>query len=398
MNRTLLDLRFNKRRSDSLAPRRSLVNRASRSASLAPLLGCLMFTACSSEEPAQTLPTIEVSTGSTFARTSAPATEGTSAAPSTSGVDNTTTTTGIDARTITATGSVASTSIDTVSASSTSTGSLSDTASGARTGSSLPGTSTGQSTDSTSTSSGGSTSTGTGTGTGNAKDPTCLPLCEKGSQDAFVDCVVEFKPAPETAHYTETFETTDPKTGETVVETRDYYGWNHDKMPEVVLGPPKGSFDTVSLGCEGSLTVGFVDPPLTDGPGADLIVFENPFAPSFPEPLKVEVSDDACTWHEFPCNPVTLQGCGGVSVVKALPKSGIDPTDPEVAGGDAFDLADIGVARARFVRVTSVSREYWLAKEQTEKWCDPSSLTTGKGGSDVDAFAFVHASAVAPNE
>jgi hypothetical protein len=30
----------------------------------------------------------------------------------------------------------------------------------------------------------------------------------------------------------------------------------------------------------------------------------------------------------------------------------IDPTDPSVAGGDAFDLADVGLTRARFVRVT----------------------------------------------
>ena len=30
----------------------------------------------------------------------------------------------------------------------------------------------------------------------------------------------------------------------------------------------------------------------------------------------------------------------------------VDPTDPLVAGGDAFDLAEIGVAEARFVRIT----------------------------------------------
>lgn len=390
MNRTLLDLRFNKRRSHSLF--------AYRPAFIAPVLGCLAFTACSSE-PAQTLPTIEVSTQPSLPRTSSAQAGPTSAASSVSNLGNTSSSADVGARTLTAT---ASTKTD--SQGSTSTGSSSDNPSGttsSSTGSSSASsthTSTSQSSDNTGSNTGSSTATGTDSGTETPEDPTCLPLCEKGSQDAFVDCVVEFKPAPETAHYSETFEKTDPKTGETVVETRDYYGWNHDKMPDVVLGPPKGSFDTVSLGCEGSLTVGFVDPPLTDGPGADLIVFENPFAPSFPEPLKVEVSDDACTWHEFPCNPVTLQGCGGISVVKALPKSGIDPTDPKVAGGDAFDLADIGVARARFVRVTSVSREYWLAKEQTEKWCDPSPMTTGKGGSDVDAFAFVHTAAVGTNE
>lgn len=210
--------------------------------------------------------------------------------------------------------------------------------------------------------------------------------------------MVEFKPNPITKHYTEEVKKIDPNTGKEVVEIKEYFGWNHDKMPDIVLGPPKGTFDTVSLGCEGSLTVGFVDPPLTDGPGPDLIVFENPFAPIFPEPVRVEVSDDACTWTAFPCNPVTLEGCGGKSVVKAFPNTGLDPTDPKVAGGDAFDLSDIGVSRARFVRVISVSREYWLAKENTEQWCDPGPMTTGKGGSDIDAFALVHAPAKAPEE
>lgn len=227
-------------------------------------------------------------------------------------------------------------------------------------------------------------------------ESTCLELCERGTKDPFVDCVVDFSPAPETAYYSEEYQTTDPATGQTVTKLREYFGWNHDKMPGVVLGPPKGVFDTVSLGCGGSLTVGFVDPPLIDGPGPDLIVFENPFSETFPEPVRVEVSDDGCSWAQFPCNPVTLEGCGGVKVVKALPGTGIDPTDPTVSGGDSFDLAEIGVSRARFVRVVSVSREYWLAKEQTEKWCDPGPLTTGKGGSDIDAFALVHTPEPAP--
>lgn len=220
----------------------------------------------------------------------------------------------------------------------------------------------------------------------------CLPLCAKGTQDPFVDCVVEFKPAPETAYHKEETQTTDPQTGETSTQIREHFGWNHDKMPDVVLGPPRGTFDTVSLGCGGSLTVGFVDPPLVDGPGDDLIVFENPFARSFPEPVRVEVSDDGCTWTSFPCNPITLEGCGGVSVVRALPGAGLDPTDPAVAGGDAFDLSKIGISRARFVRVTSVSREYWASKGQGNQWCDPGPLTAGKGGSDIDAFALVHPS------
>jgi hypothetical protein len=33
-------------------------------------------------------------------------------------------------------------------------------------------------------------------------------------------------------------------------------------------------------------------------------------------------------------------------------EDGIDPLDPTVAGGDPFDLADIGAPLARFVRIT----------------------------------------------
>lgn len=284
------------------------------------------------------------------------------------------------------TSSTGSDASDSATASTTTTSSDQTTSSAAQ-----DSTGEGSSSTKADSSSGSSDEKGSGSGDSTAEAKTCLPLCEKGTKDAFVDCVVEFKPAPETAHYVEEYEVTDPETGQKVTKTREYFGWNHDKMPGIVLGPPGGVFDTVSLGCEGSLTVGFVDPPLIDGPGPDLIVFENPFAEIFPEPVRVEVSDDACTWVEFPCNPVTLEGCGGVSVVKALPGKNIDPTDPKVAGGDAFDLADIGVKRARFVRVFSVSREYWLAKENTEKWCDPGPMTTGKGGSDIDAFALVHA-------
>lgn len=384
---------------DFVSSKHSRPTRSTPTARLSFFLASLALPACTNTDPSQVLPTIEITTK--------PHT--TSSMPPTGGVaterprEGTQRSEEVDPRTGTTsseekssfTPSSSSSAKTGASSSATSTGGTSSHPTDSRsTGSTSDSTSSDRSTASGNDSTGSSGSTqpdkDSGTGTDNPEDRTCLPLCEKGTRDAFVDCVVDFNPAPETVHYTEEYEVTDPETGKTVTKIREYHGWNHDKMPDIVLGPPKGVFDTVSLGCEGSLTVGFVDPPLTDGPGPDLIVFENPFAPIFPEPVKVEVSDDACTWHEFPCNPITLEGCGGVSVVKALPGKGLDPTDPKVAGGDSFDLADVGIARARFVRVTCVSREYWLAKENTEKWCDPGPMTTGKGGSDIDAFAFVH--------
>ena len=47
--------------------------------------------------------------------------------------------------------------------------------------------------------------------------------------------------------------------------------------PANALGQPGGSTDVHSLGIGGSLTLGF-DVVIVDGPGADLLIAENPFA------------------------------------------------------------------------------------------------------------------------
>ena len=101
---------------------------------------------------------------------------------------------------------------------------------------------------------------------------------------------------------------------------------------------------------------------ITDGPGPDLIVFENAFqygkGSVYAEPAMVGVSFYGNVFTEFPCNPTAASnyaGCAGVHPTLSNPENGIDPTDPKVAGGDAFDLASIGVSRARFVRIRDVS-------------------------------------------
>lgn len=158
-------------------------------------------------------------------------------------------------------------------------------------------------------------------------------------------------------------------------------------MPDIVLGPPRGTMDTVSLGCGGQLTLGFVGPGIIDGPGPDFIVFENPF-PGFPEPARVEVSQDGCTFVSFPCDPVSLAGCAGVTPVLANQSNDIDPSDPSAAGGDAFDLKDVSLTQVRFVRVVDVSAEHWTP--QGLSYCDPAPMAgDGKGGSDIDTIVAV---------
>jgi len=135
-------------------------------------------------------------------------------------------------------------------------------------------------------------------------------------------------------------------------------GFGEDEFPENVLGPPlgagasAGSLDVLALGEEGQIILEFTDRILIDGPGVDLLVFENPF-PGWWELGIVGVSNDGKTWSEWTCagDDPELTGCAGVNPVLSHPDNCIDATDPEVAGGDGFDLADLDVSEARYVRI-----------------------------------------------
>jgi hypothetical protein len=159
-------------------------------------------------------------------------------------------------------------------------------------------------------------------------------------------------------------------------------------FPEPILGPPKGggadtgSLDVVSLGNGGSVIVELGDTEILDGPGPDFIVFENAFyvagdeTQPFAELAGVAVSEDGTTWAEFPCTATRAPygSCAGWHPVFANPeKNSIDPLDPAVAGGDAFDLAELGLTRARLVRIT-----------------DRVDLTGSAGVFDLDAVSIVN--------
>ena len=151
-------------------------------------------------------------------------------------------------------------------------------------------------------------------------------------------------------------------------EPGDGAGYNEQKLPDVALGPPggkgnsAGSLDVVSLGAGGAIVLGFGDKALSDGPGPDLVVFENPFWPGgdatqvYAELGEVSVSDDGKTWQTFPCDTVGdgqghFPGCAGVTPTLKYDPVALVPLDPAQTGGDAFDLADLGVSRARFVKI-----------------------------------------------
>jgi len=166
-------------------------------------------------------------------------------------------------------------------------------------------------------------------------------------------------------------------------------GFGQDELPRVVLGAPHGggeftgSLDVLSLGTGGEIVIE-LGQDVIDGPGADLIVFENAFTFGaglvFVEPGAVAFSEDGGTFLEVPCaSTEPFVGCAGLAPVWAnTDTNAIDPADPNAAGGDAFDLADVGLRRARYVRI----RDLGLA-------LGPPSPDSD--GFDLDAIAVVHA-------
>ncbi len=167
-------------------------------------------------------------------------------------------------------------------------------------------------------------------------------------------------------------------------------GFGQSKLPDVVLGPPvpgpptRGSLDVLSLGVNGEITLGFGDQVVIDGPGPDLIVWENPFwvggdpENPFAELAEVSVSFDGEEWHTFPCDPQVEDGfdagCAGWRTRGDFDVCTMPPLDPEVVGGDLFDLSELGVSQIRYVRIRDLAE----------------SGQTPSAGFDLDAVGAIH--------
>jgi hypothetical protein len=169
----------------------------------------------------------------------------------------------------------------------------------------------------------------------------------------------------------------------------DSAGFGQAMYPDIVYGPPKGkgtgsgSLDVLSLGVGGEIVIGFGELDIVDGDGADFIVFENAFisnGTTFEELGEVAVSDDGETWHSFECDVDGNEesehaGCAGWSPTLRYDPQLVFPLDPELTGGNAFDLAMLGVTRARYVRIRDLETQ-------------PGSANTG--GFDLDAVGLVN--------
>ncbi len=176
----------------------------------------------------------------------------------------------------------------------------------------------------------------------------------------------------------------------------DCAGFGVTSMPSVVEGPPEGggssqgSTDVVSLGRLGTIVLGFAPNAIVDGPGPDFVVFENAFWIAgnsnnvYAEPGEVSVSEDGVTWSTYPCTSLKppYGACSGVHPVLSSTGSGISPIDFPACGGEAYDLADLGLKHARFVRIHDIG---WQVCPT-----DPSKKMT-TNGFDLDAIAIVNA-------
>jgi hypothetical protein len=177
-------------------------------------------------------------------------------------------------------------------------------------------------------------------------------------------------------------------------------GFGIPDMPGVVTGPPvgagelAGSFDVVSLGLGGEIVLSVAPNAIVDGPGADFIVFENAFFaqgnPNQPaaDPGEVSVSEDGVTWKTFACSPPDAGSpgtdygqCAGWHPVYSAPDNGIHPFDVAKAGGEAYDLSAVGLAKAKFVRI----------KDRSTSSCAGIDPKPNNAGFDLDAIAVVNA-------
>jgi hypothetical protein len=174
-------------------------------------------------------------------------------------------------------------------------------------------------------------------------------------------------------------------------------GYGRDDYPGVVLGPPSGKgtsaggLDVLSLGVGGEIVLDLGPNAIADGPGPDLIVFENPFwaggasqAAVFAELGEVSVSNDLTTWLTFPCSltpssPGVYPGCAGWTPTLQYDPFAVVPLDPARTGGDVFDLATVSARSARYVRVRDLAK----------------SGQGSSAGFDLDAIGIIH-SAPAP--
>lgn len=180
------------------------------------------------------------------------------------------------------------------------------------------------------------------------------------------------------------------------------YGLDVDeewKTPDKALGPAAGgSSHIVALGAGGEIVLTF-DPPIRDGDGPDLAVFENGVNDSFLELAFVEVSSDGVTFVRFHGvylgnEPVDAFGATDTTLVGDLAGK------YRQGQGTPFDLAALGqrtevlegaldLENVGFVKVVDILGDGSVSDCRGHPVYDPFP-TSGSAGFDLDAVAVMN--------
>ena len=174
-------------------------------------------------------------------------------------------------------------------------------------------------------------------------------------------------------------------------------GRDEKYFPQNIFGPPThyttkyvqatDDSEVLSLGIGGEIIVGWKNGYIVDKEGPDFIIFENVFSnyqetKIFVEPAIISVSKDGINFVEFPYNTETLEGLAGINWINGSENC----FDYNLSGGDAFDLADIGMDSIRYIKIKDTS--LLAAKLPTNhKYYSPVGVLTGF---DLDAVVLLH--------
>ncbi len=179
-------------------------------------------------------------------------------------------------------------------------------------------------------------------------------------------------------------------------------------LPGNVLGPVACDvYDVISLGDGGELTLTF-DAPIYDGPGDDLVVFENGFISGpgiFAELGFVEVSTDGLVFARFASVSLISGPVGGFGVIDptdvfylAGKHPGGNQTPCEGTGFDLSDLAgdaavlsgDVDLNEINYVKVVDVIGDGSTQDSLGSPVYDPYPTPFASSGCDLQAVGVIH--------
>ncbi len=173
--------------------------------------------------------------------------------------------------------------------------------------------------------------------------------------------------------------------------------WQH---PELALAAATGdSFDVVSLGNGGSITLTFAE-PIRDGDGFDFAVFENGHVDTFLELAFVEVSSDGTSFVRFESTylglePVSQYGAHDATLMDGLAgkyRVGFGtPFDLETLRADPLVTSgEVDLQAITHVRILDIIGDGREQDSQGHPIYDPYP-TVGSGGFDLEAVAVLDA-------